>query len=326
VTDHDMMIVAVLAVQVVLPVALLLWLALLPARSGLGLALQMAGIGAALLALALVAPGAVVPWWSPYVYGAVWAATALRHALRAHAARMALLPKRQLGWVSVAFGLGLLGVAGWYCEEALGARTLPAIQVVSISNPLGPGRYLVANGGSREIVNPHLRTLDPSVERYRAWRGQSYAIDVVGLNRWGTRAGGLRPVDPADYAIFGAEVHAPCEGDVLQVENGMPDLRVPEQDTANRLGNHVMLRCGEAVIVLAHLRQGSVAVQPGQTVTAGDPIGQVGNSGASTEPHLHVHAQGIAAASDPPVSGDPFVLRVDGRFLSRNDRIAGRDR
>jgi hypothetical protein len=181
----------------------------------------------------------------------------------------------------------------------------------------------VASGGSTPLVNAHLRTLDASVEGYRPWRGQSYAVDFCGLGAWGLRADGWRPADPAAYAIFGAELRAPCDGTVVAAEGGMPDFAVPQQDPVHRLGNHVILRCGDAEIVFAHMRRGSVSVVPGDVVGVGDRLGEVGNSGASTEPHLHIHAQRPAPAGAPPISGEPLALRIDGRFLVRGDRLTG---
>ncbi|MBS9403909.1 M23 family metallopeptidase [Halomonas sp. TRM85114] len=103
-------------------------------------------------------------------------------------------------------------------------------------------------------------------------------------------ASGWLPADPAAYAIFGAELRAPCDGRMIAAEGSLPDFDVPNENHVNRLGNHVILGCGAAEIVFAHMRQGSVAVMMGDQVAVGDRIGEVGNSGASTEPHLHVHA------------------------------------
>ncbi len=103
----------------------------------------------------------------------------------------------------------------------------------------------------------------------------------------------------------------------------MPDFEVPQSDLVNRLGNHVILRCADAEIVLAHMRQGSVIVAPGDTVTVGERLGQVGNSGASTEPHLHIHAQRPPEEGGPAISGAPMALRIDGRFLVRGDHLRG---
>lgn len=312
-----------LALQVVLPLALIAWLAFRPAGSLVGFVLQAAGPGALLFALAQVVQWAVPVWWLPWAYGGLWLLAMLAWAQRGGGAGAPMLPDAPRGWAGLALSVILLGLGGWYGARALAGRALPPVEVVDIANPFGPGRYLVASGGSTPLVNAHMRTLDPDVERYRAWRGQSYAVDFTGLGPWGLRAKGWRPADPAAYAIFGAALHAPCAGAIVAAEGGMPDFDVPQQDPVNRLGNHVILRCGAAEIVLAHMRQGSVAVAPGDVVATCDRLGEVGNSGASTEPHLHIHAQRPAADGAPPISGEPLALRIDGRFLVRGDRLTG---
>ncbi|MGM0585963.1 MAG: M23 family metallopeptidase [Pseudomonadota bacterium] len=170
-----------------------------------------------------------------------------------------------------------------------------------------------------------MKVLDPSVPRFADWRGQAYAYDLLGLDPLGLTAPVRRPRDPARYAIFAAPVHAPCEGEVLSAETTLPDLPVPEMDRENLMGNHVLLRCGEVAILLAHLRQGSVAVAPGDRLARGDKLGEVGNSGHSSEPHLHIHAQRPPAPDAAPVSGEPLPLRLEDRWLTRNARLAGRD-
>lgn len=313
----------ILALQGALPLALIAWLAFLPAGSLAGFTLQAAGTGAFLFALARVAQWAVTGWWLPWVYGGLWLLAVLAALSPKRSKRKRFLPGAVLGWRGLALSILLLGLGGWYGAKALAGQRLPPVQIVDIANPFGPGRYLVGNGGSNRLVNAHLATLDESVERFRPWRGQSYAVDFFGLGPWGLRADGWRPADPVAYAIFGAELRAPCDGEVVAAEGGMPDFDVPRQDPVNRLGNHVILRCGAVEIVLAHMRQGSVAVAPGDMVAVGDKLGEVGNSGTSTEPHLHIHAQRPAAEGAPPISGEPLALRIDGRFLVRGDRLTG---
>ena len=318
------MIALVLTVQVALPLALLVWLAL-PSKSVAGFVLKALGVAAFLLALALVAQWAVVPWWLPRAYGVLWAAAVVFTIARGHLRQARTLPLSGWRWVEAAAGAVLLGTGAWFAGLAIEGRTPPQTDIVDIANPFGPGAYLVGSGGGSELVNAHVRTLDPSVPRYRAWRGQSYALDFFGLNDWGTRAHGFSPSDPAQYAIFGAALHAPCAGKVIATESARPDFQVPQQDTINRLGNHVIIGCGDAQIVLAHLRQGSVTVKPSERVTLGQRVGSVGNSGASTEPHLHIHAQRAPASGEPPISGDPLPLRIDGRYPVRGDRVEGRN-
>ena len=69
-----------------------------------------------------------------------------------------------------------------------------------------------------------------------------------------------------------------------------------------------------------HLRQGSVRPKVGDRMQPCDPIGEMGNSGNSAEPHLHLHVQrGIPP--DAPFGGEPLGLTIDGRILVRNDRL-----
>ncbi|SCY71374.1 peptidoglycan DD-metalloendopeptidase family protein [Paracoccus tibetensis] len=311
----------ILAVQVAVPMALIAWLAFAPAGSLAGLILQASGTGAILFALARIAQWGVPVWWLPWVYGGLWLVAVLASLLRKRLGSAPLLPERSRDWAGLALSIVLLGLGGWYGARALAGQRMPPAGYVDIGNPFGPGRYLVGHGGSNTLVNGHMRTLDRSVERYLPWRGQSYGVDFAGLGRWGLRASGWRPADPAAYAIFGARLQAPCAGTVVAAEGNMPDLRVPNEDPVNRLGNHVILRCGDAEIVLAHMRQGSVAVAPGDRVALGDELGEVGNSGASTEPHLHIHAQRPAPVGAPPIAGEPLALRIDGRFLVRGDHL-----
>ena len=56
-------------------------------------------------------------------------------------------------------------------------------------------------------------------------------------------------------------------------------------------GNHVMIETRDGVVVaVCHLQQGSVGVRPGQRVRVGETLGRCGNSGNSTEPHVHLQA------------------------------------
>jgi hypothetical protein len=319
------MTVIVLSLQVALPMAMIAWLMFLSAQTLAGFVLQAAGTGAFLFALARVAQWAVPVWWLPWVYGALWLTGVLAWLMRGRNNDLPMLPTGLIGWLGIGLSVLLLCFGGWFGARALAGRSLPSVEFVDIANPLGPGSYLVGHGGSNTLVNGHIHTLDERVERFRPWRGQSYALDFFGLGSFGLRASGWRPTDPAAYAIFGVDLRAPCDGAVVAAEGDMPDFEVSQSDQVNRLGNYVILRCGGAEIVFAHMRQGSVSVAPGDQVATGDRLGQVGNSGASTEPHLHIHAQRPAPEGAPPISGAPLALRIEGRFLVRGDRLGGYD-
>ena len=197
---------------------------------------------------------------------------------------------------------------------------------MNLAFPLGPGNYLIVNGGSSISTNAHLMAFDASVPRFRFWRGQSFGVDIVQLGALGLRAPGVTPVDPAAYRIYGTRVLAPCVGRVVLAMDGLPDMQVPEVDREHLAGNHVLLRCADPIantsvdVLVGHLRPGSVQVRPGASVAVGDWLGSVGNSGNTGEPHLHVHAQRPGPAG-APFSGDPLPVLFNGRYPVRGDRI-----
>jgi murein DD-endopeptidase MepM/ murein hydrolase activator NlpD len=102
--------------------------------------------------------------------------------------------------------------------------------------------------------------------------------------------------------------------------DGLPDMSVPVYDRQHLAGNHVMLACGDVHIAMAHFRQGSVRVKTGDAVQVGQLLAEVGNSGGSNEPHLHIHAQ-RPGPHGAPMGGEPLPMSFDGRFLVRGERI-----
>lgn len=97
-------------------------------------------------------------------------------------------------------------------------------------------------------------------------------------------------------------------------ENTPPDL--PAQTTVDTApGNRVVEALGGGRFALyAHLQTGSIRVVPGRPVGRGEVLGLVGNTGNSTEPHLHFHLSGGPAPLG--ANGFPFVIdrfRVEGR-------------
>jgi peptidase M23-like protein len=175
---------------------------------------------------------------------------------------------------------------------------------VRLALPLRHGRYYVGQGGNSFLLNHHHRN-----------RAQRYAVDVVALNGIGARASGIHPSELERYVIFGETVYSPCGGSVAAVADGLPDLLPPESDSEHPAGNHVVVTCEAVRVVLAHLQQGSVSVRVGEEVLAGQPIGRVGNSGNTSEPHLHVHA--VRAGTDV-LTGEGVPLLFEGIFPVRN--------
>lgn len=311
-----------IGLQIILPLTLVSWLAFAPLSNWLSFIIQATAAGIALLALLLVAVWLIPPWWTPYLYLALWLAAVLWQTSRLMKSSD-ISSGRMLDYAGLAALLPLATLATFLSVRAVAGHFPPDGEaVIDIAFPMGSGTYFVASGGAAATINGHFITLDPVTERQRAYRGQSYGADLVKLDKWGLRASGWRPTDPAAYAVFSEPVFAPCSGTILQARDGMADMIVPQTDVTRLEGNHVYIGCGDFAVLLAHLRKNSVLVQGGDRVTQGQKIGEVGNSGQSSEPHLHVHVQRIAEETAPIFLADPVFVTVEGNFLVRNERVS----
>jgi hypothetical protein len=192
----------------------------------------------------------------------------------------------------------------------LGYRyTGPAASLVF---PLNNGLFYIAQAGGTTIVNAH-----------HPHGSQSYAVDILQLNPIGRNAAGFNQTSLEQYAIFGSPVYSPCDGIVAAAENGLDDLPPHSPgDTAHPAGNHVYVDCSmeKVQVLLAHMKKGSLVVEEGMPVRAGTLIGQVGNSGNTTEPHLHIHAR-QGGTLDRVTSGTGIAILFGGRFPVRNDLL-----
>jgi len=101
-----------------------------------------------------------------------------------------------------------------------------------------------------------------------------------------------------------------------------PDPSPPEEDREHPAGNYIAIESSatKAYVFLIHLRQNSILVSDGDRVTAGQPVGSVGNSGLSTEPHLHIHCE-VDDTAEFNLTGEGVPLFFEGRYLKRNSIV-----
>ncbi len=187
---------------------------------------------------------------------------------------------------------------------------------IVISAPLKGNHWLAANGPSN--ASGHRRALIPIDGR--AAIAQRFAIDWVKLGTEGKTYQG-DPRDNKNYFAYGSEALAVADGIVTEVKDGIPqnvpgiDSRAVPITLETVGGNHVILNIGNGCYAFyAHLQPGSIRVKLGDRVHRGQVLALVGNTGNSTEPHLHFH---ISNASSPLGSeGLPYLLssfEVEGK-------------
>jgi hypothetical protein len=213
-------------------------------------------------------------------------------------------PSGRAWWRAYGGSLVTVAVVGMLLAFTLRGYTYSA-SPVHLAFPLQGGWYYVVQGGDATPLNYH-----------NVHRAQRYAIDIVELNRWGIRASGIYPDHLERYVIFGRTVGSPCDGTIVTARDSHPDQIPPAADRDHPAGNHVVVACHGVNVVLAHLLRGSVRAQVGRAVRTGDPIGRVGNSGNTSEPHLHVHA--VRPMSGTPDDGEATPMLFDGTFPVRN--------
>lgn len=129
-------------------------------------------------------------------------------------------------------------------------------------------------------------------------------------------------------------VYAPMDGVVVACSDGTPDyefaglirdvIRIrafpPKSGSSFSAygGNYIVLQYGQLFLLLCHLRNGSVCVQQGDAVCAGQQIGEVGNSGGSLLPHVHLQ---VMKNENPfPLFQNllPFVLRAAHKRIGKD--------
>lgn len=128
-----------------------------------------------------------------------------------------------------------------------------------------------------------------------------------------------------DYYAFGQEILAPCDAQVVQAVDGIKDNIPGTLNPMLALGNSVILKTkNNEYILLAHFKQYSLAVKQGDIVKKGQKIGLCGNSGSSSEPHLHFHLQNIEhTATSTGVKCYFEKLLVNGKERENHSPIKG---
>jgi len=163
--------------------------------------------------------------------------------------------------------------------------------------PFEPGTtWFVVWGGDTRAQNYHVDYPD-----------QRHAFDILVKQVGSSHAGDGTHL--TDYYAYGKRLLSPAAGTVVEVENGLPDNPIGVTDPNHATGNHVLLDLGHGeYLLMAHMQPGSIRVKAGDHVKSGQWIGLCGNSGNTSEPHLHIHVQDKPGVLKPGVYGLPATF------------------
>ncbi len=149
------------------------------------------------------------------------------------------------------------------------------------------GEWYVLWGGETKELN-----------RHHDLRNQCFAFDFVIMDGAGKTHTGDGTTNE-DYYAFGQPVLAPADGRVTDVINGVRDNAPGSPNGSCACGNAVAIEQREhEVTLIGHMKQGSIQVKPGDLVKRGQLLGLCGNSGMSSEPHIHFHMQNTPVVQD----------------------------
>ncbi|GAA2383752.1 hypothetical protein GCM10010420_02330 [Streptomyces glaucosporus] len=247
---------------------------------------------------------ALLMWLRPLGYGLVAAFILFDVGVRLLGSGL-----RLSGWLLFAAAAVMVCAEAWRVFLVRRAHRGPDPEPVEVAPPVA-GRWRALNGPADGAPSHGTRAY-----------GQAYAIDITAdpEDRPGPAFGWWPPVRRnGDFPAFGEPVLAVADATVVRVRDGRRDhlsrnswpalpLFFAEafvRDAAGPaflLGNHLVLDLGDGTYALyAHLMRGSLTVREGERVRAGQTVARVGNTGNSTEPHLHFQLMSTA---------DPFTAR-----------------
>jgi hypothetical protein len=210
------------------------------------------------------------------------------------------------GTFAVNIALGPDKKIGGFFVKPMTDETLPRPErnVTKLQLPFKE-EWTVMWGGDTKALNYHVENT-----------AQKNAFDMVITN---ARDKSFKTDGKAngDYYAFGKALYAPSEGEVVEVIDGVADNKPGKLNEIEVTGNTVVLKtANNEYLYFAHFKQQSIKVKKGQFVKTGELLGLCGNSGRSSEPHLHFHIQNtLDIAAGTGIKAYFYEIKVNGKVM-----------
>lgn len=143
---------------------------------------------------------------------------------------------------------------------------------------------------------------------HAVWPSECYAYDIL------KEPYDIDSDDLADYGIYLADVYCPVNGTVIDCKDTEKDILPNAEKFESSLGNYIFIEVEETgtYLILAHLEKDSLLVDVGEHVTKGMKIAKVGNSGTTSEPHLHMqHQRNNPMKLKIPVCAEGLPMKIE---------------
>lgn len=178
----------------------------------------------------------------------------------------------------------LMGIPIIYIKEIINLNKKNEKSEILYQLPF-EGEWTVVNGGITRNAS-------------HSWMimSQRYAYDFLILDMHGKSFNNNKKLLD-NYYCYGLKILAPADGVVVEISTTNIDCKImgygrTDQTAKDIRGNYILIKhANDEYSLLAHLKFQSINVQIGQCVKAGEFIALCGNSGNTTEPHLHFQVQ-----------------------------------
>ena len=202
--------------------------------------------------------------------------------------------------VLILISIAVIIVAGFYgLKYYQHHQPIPA-DAVNIEYPLKNGKFLVTQSGRHGKI--HTTSLE------------KYALDIAKYPTLKSLFQFHQTSLDSDPS-FGTPVYSPCDGIIKRTKQTFPDVLIGINGDSNE-ANLVVISCDGFDLMLVHLKKNSVLVNEGDAVLTGQQVGQIGNSGNSSGPHLHIHAYKTDLQTQERI---PLPITFDGKYFYRGD-------
>jgi hypothetical protein len=173
---------------------------------------------------------------------------------------------------------------------------------VKLEFPLKNGKYIIMQSG--KAYNIHTSPVE------------KYALDIVKESNISSMFK-FKNTSLENGGTYGTSIYSPCKGVIRELRDGIKDQPIGIRDLSVGGGNILIIGCDGFDVLLAHIKSGTFKVKIDDVVELGEELAQIGNSGNTDGPHLHIMAYRMNGETERI----PLPMVFNGKILYRFDIV-----